>query len=53
MFAVTVGVMVTVLWVPTVREKSLSYAIGSAFPLLEIIITDHAPVVNWVLFRGL
>lgn len=41
--AVIVGVYVTVTGVPTTRLKSRSYAMGSAWPLFDMIMTLHAP----------
>lgn len=49
----TVGVIVKVLWGPTLRKKSRSYAIGEELPLLLIIRIDQSPVHSWSLSIGL
>ena len=43
---VAVVVTVVVCCGPTDSEKSRSYAIGSPFPLFEMINSDHSPLVS-------
>lgn len=50
---VIVGVSVMVVGTPTVKYKSLSYAMGVPLPLFEMMSTDHSPVTSWFFNVGL